>query len=139
VSNSSGRNSSVTFSGTTITGNGGVGGPGGGGGGFSGGDGGANGGGGETFGEGDASGGAVGGNGGYASCRRRIPTDVSGLFAAVTLAGGKTTEDCGSVGAFGYGGTTGKFITAKSPGYGGGGNSRWGAGTSSGAVVLYFS
>lgn len=129
-----GGNTTVTFSATTITGNGGNGLTAGS---FSGGDGGATGGAGESFGAGDASGGAVGGNGTKQSCGRKIATDVSGLLAAVALAGGKTTEDCGTVAAFGSGGATGKYRVRKNPGIGGGMNSGWGT-PSTGAVILYF-
>jgi hypothetical protein len=79
----------------------------------------------------------VGGNGATQSCRRRVATDVSGLLAAVALAGGKVTEDCGTTAAFGSGGTTGKYITAKNSGYGGGGDRQWGQTIMGGAVVLY--
>jgi hypothetical protein len=67
-------------------------------------------------------------------------TDVSGLKAAITLAGGKATEDCGATAAFGSGG----YYDSKY--YGRIGNS-YGAGNgdmsfddifSGGAVVLYF-
>lgn len=101
---------------------------------YSGGDGGANGGEGQLAGE---RGGPVGGNGTVASCGRRQMIDVSGLKAAIDLAGGKTVEDCGATAAFGSG-ASGKFDTTKAAGYGGGGgtNSKSGG---SGAVVLYFS
>ncbi|NDD83231.1 hypothetical protein EBZ38_02990 [bacterium] len=135
-----GNQSSVTFSGTTIIGMGGnINGTGGA---YSGGDGGANGGngvsgGGSTPGTGSSSG-AVGGNGIRKSCGRFIATDVSGLLLAVALAGGKTTEDCGTIAAFGSGGYNDKF-TNKNAGIGGGfvggwSNSQGGGG----AVVLYF-
>jgi hypothetical protein len=125
----------LTFSGTTITGNGAspstsaaAS--------FSGGDGGASGGVNNTS---DYRGGAVGGNGTVASCGRITMTDISGLKAAVALAGGKTTEDCATSAAFGSGGS-GKFdgySPSKTPGYGGGGG-RYTATGGSGAVVLYF-
>ena len=126
----SGSPSTVTFGGVTITGGGGGNGntPGT----YSGGDGGANGG----RSSGYNSGGAVGGNGSVSSCARVTMTDVSGLKAAVALAGGKTVEDCGSPAAFGSGGGD-KYNLTKGPGYGGG----VGQNTSlrvSGAVVLYF-
>jgi len=136
-----GNQSTVTFSGTTIVGGGGkVNGTGGT---YSGGDGGANGGngvdtgGGATAGTGSSSG-AVGGNGTKKSCGRYAATDVSGLLAAVSLAGGKATEDCGTVAAFGSGGYNDKY-TNKNAGIGGGfvggwANSQGGGG----AVVLYF-
>jgi hypothetical protein len=62
--------------------------------------------------------------------------DVSGLKAAVSLAGGKAEEDCGATAAFGSG-AAGKFDSPKASGIGGGG----GTGSlngGSGAVVLYF-
>jgi hypothetical protein len=134
-----GSNSTITYSGTTITGNGCTSGLGLTGGSFSGGDGGAQGGAGESFGDGDASGGAVGGNGTKQSCGRKIATDVSGLLAAVALAGGKATEDCGATAAFGSGSATGKYRPGKTAGYGGGGaNPNYGATAGAGAVVLYF-
>jgi hypothetical protein len=139
VAGAAGGNSTVTYSGTTITGNGCTSGLGLTGGSFSGGDGGAQGGAGESFGDGDASGGAVGGNGTKQSCGRKIATDVSGLLAAVALAGGKATEDCGSTAAFGSGSATGKYRPGKTAGYGGGGaNPSYGATAGAGAVVLYF-
>lgn len=58
--------------------------------------------------------------------------DVSGLLAAVALAGGKATEDCGAQPAFGSGGTS-----TLSPGRGGGAG-EFGGLPPSGAVVLYF-
>jgi hypothetical protein len=107
------------------------------GGGYSGGDGGANGGAGQNN-----RGGAVGGNGTTASCGRVQMTDVSGLKAAVALAGGKTTEDCGAAPAFGSGGRSKydpKTITANG-GYGAGcGVDPNSPVAGAGAVVLYFS
>jgi len=134
-SGQAGGNSTVTYGGVTITGRGGTSGGSTGGGTYSGGDGGANGGKGWND-----CGGAVGGN--YSgsttvlSCTRVPAADVSGLLAAVALAGGKRTEDCGSVAAFGSGGGD-KYNLNKGPGYGGGAghNSTNGVG---GAVVLYF-
>lgn len=122
-----GSPSTVTIAGTTITGGGGTSGAGGT---YSGGDGGANGG------RGGAGGGAVGGNGTVTSCTRTPATDVSGLLAAVALAGGKASEDCGASAAFGSGGGD-KYNSTKGPGYGGGcgRNSTLRIG---GAVVLYF-
>ena len=120
--------STVTYGGVTITGNGGnnqYGGS------YTGGDGGANGG--SSLG----GGGAVGGNGAAASCNRRVMTDVSGLKAALTLAGAKTTEDCGAVAAFGSG--AGDKYDARIPAGYGGGAGYWGAqNAGTGAVVLYF-
>jgi hypothetical protein len=117
------------------------------GGGYSGGDGGATGGAsvGDVGSE-NVTGGAVGGNAAsIASCGRRPATDVSGLLAAVALANGKTTEDCGDIGAFGSGAAYHKFSASKQAGYGGGsgyyqaqsGGQRSWAGD--GAVVLLFS
>ncbi len=72
---------------------------------FTGGDGGAEGG--ETIfvsAGAQVHGGAIGGNSAsLASCGRRPATDVSGLLAAVALAGEKTTEDCAASAAFGSG------------------------------------
>jgi len=138
-----GTDSTVTFSGTTITGGGGktqsTGGT------FSGGDGGSAGGlspGNFSFqGTYAAAGGAVGGNGTRASCGRYPATDISGLLAAVALAGGKTTEDCGATAAFGSGAAAVKYGTSLAAGYGGGGAYITGATTRNGgggAVVLYF-
>lgn len=107
---------------------------------YSGGDGGANGGLGGYPPQGGASGGAVGGNGAVVTpCNRYSATDVSGLFAAVTMAGGTVTETCADTAAFGSGGASN---SDKRPGIGGGG--AWsGTGGSDyggvGAVVLYFS
>jgi hypothetical protein len=69
-----------------------------------------------------------------------VATDVSGLLAAVALAGGKTTEDCGATAAFGSGGFATKYSGYKSAGYGGGGGKNGAAYVASGqgAVVLYF-
>ena len=139
-----GANTTVTYSGTTITGNGGalplntVAS-------FSGGDGGANGGE-PTGGWGDygQSGGAVGGNGTRTACGRHPATDVSGLFAALALAGVSTSETCATTAAFGSGGADQKMGPAKTAGIGGGGVLESGglniSGTNSGigAVVLYF-
>jgi len=104
---------------------------------YSGGDGGANGGAGQNN-----RGGAVGGNGTTASCGRVQMTDVSGLKAAVALAGGKTTEDCGATPAFGSGGRSKydpRTITANG-GYGAGcGTDPNSPVAGAGAVVLYFS
>lgn len=131
------NNTSVTYGGVTIYGNAPVGGsntPGT----YSGGDGGASGG----KSDGDA-GGNVGGNGTTvtnsikASCGRTKLADVSGLKAALTLAGAKVTEDCGATAAFGSG-AGGKYDPQIPAGYGGG-NGQWGAQIAGkGAVVLYF-
>ena len=139
----SGGNTTVTFGGTTITGNGGNSS---GAAGFSGGDGGASGG---LDRDGDSSnsysrwGGAVGGNSGTAvSGQRRRATNVSGLFEAVALAGGKTVEDDGAIPAFGSGSWVSKFSSGLSAGRGGGGRAAQGGGgtqgAGGGAVVLYF-
>ena len=136
-----GGSTTVTFGGVTITGSGG--GSTGTGGAYSGGDGGANGGGGVVFGGGNvagqgSAGGAVGGNGTKQSCGRLISTDVNGLLSAVALAGGKTTEDCGTAAAFGSGSYNDKF-TNKTAGLGGGfATSYANAAAGGGAVVLYF-
>lgn len=84
-------------------------------------------------------GGAVGGNGASpTSCYRRPATDVSGLLAAVAIAGEVADEACADAAAFGSGAS---WDTRGSPprytaGYGGGGAG--GANGGSGAVVLYF-
>ena len=124
----------ITYDGTTITaGNGYSSTP------YSGGDGGA--GGGEGFwNEGRWIGGAVGGNSaGIASpCGRSKATDVSGLLAAVSLAGGKAVEDCGSTPAFGSGGAYDKYNSESyDPGIGGG-TGYYTQTPGAPAVVLYF-
>ena len=144
TTNGNGGSATVTASGVTITGGGGGGvgyfQPGGG---FSGGDGGANGGSGGSV-EGGSYGGAVGGNSVTASCGRRTMTDVSGLKAALSLAGVNTTETCGSTAAFGSGAYGSKYANPSllSPGLGGGaGEENYGhtnSGAGGGAVVLYF-
>lgn len=106
---------------------------------YSGGDGGAGGGiHGYPSGSG-GSGGAIGGNSGPASCGRYTATDVSGLFAAVVLAGGSVTESCSTTAAFGSGGTVNASLRA---GIGGGGAYFGGDQTTTvggpSAVVLYF-
>ena len=138
---SGGSSTTVTFGGVTITGFGGKGRTGSdfSGGTFSGGDGGANGGAGGNY---AYKAGAVGGNT-TACTNRNAMTDVSGLKAAVALAGEKTTEDCGSTPAFGSGGGWDKTSssTYKASGYGGGIVSNPNTGNTnapSGAVVLYF-
>jgi hypothetical protein len=148
-----GGNTTITYGGVTITGQGGT--QGGGvngnnyaGGGFSGGDGGANGGTGNGSiytGTGDYYGGAVGGNGASTgSCKRRVMTDISGLKAALTLAGISTTETCATSAAFGSGGA-GNKLGSVSAGYGGGGAmdnviGNWPTAQAggNGAIVLYF-
>jgi|694.fasta_scaffold88706_2 hypothetical protein len=146
--NVSAGSTSLTFRGTTITGNGGNGYATFAGGSFSGGDGGANGGSGSSGEYGSfpwqrRNGGAVGGNGTWTLSVLRMPaTDVNGLFAAVSLAGLKTVEDGGAEPAFGSGGGTAQTDGDKGPGIGGGDSfSPFGGRTSmggSGAVVLYF-
>jgi len=125
----------VTYGGVTITGGGGRDTGPSGVGTYSGGDGGANGGKGWND-----CGGAVGGNFSGSttvlSCTRVPAADVSGLLAAVALAGGKSTEDCGTTAAFGSGGGD-KYNPTKGPGYGGGAG-RNSTRAVSGAVVLYF-
>jgi len=129
----------VTFSGTTITAEGG-GGPNGpdAAATYSGGDGGANGGQGAYVNNKNA-GGAVGGNGTLTECGRYPATDVSGLFAAVTMAGGSVVESCGATAAFGSGGSE----QAQSLAGIGGGGAWYGVSASDdggvGAVVIQFS
>jgi len=130
--------STVTFSGTTITGyqggsQNGTNGT------YAGGDGGANGG----LGTGDYYsgsgiwGGAVGGNSGAATAgKRRRAADVAGLFVALALAGVKTVEDDGATPAFGSGAWNQKYASPLSAGRGGSGV--YGASSGAGAVVLYF-
>ena len=131
-----GSDTTVTFSGATIAGlaatqqrAGGS---------FSGGDGGTIGGTSPTLG----TGGAVGGNSSTASCGRIVATDVSGLFAAIALAGGKTVENCQTTAAFGSGSIANKYGTQLAAGFGGGGSASYNGGPKnnggSGAVVLYF-
>ncbi len=105
---------------------------------YSGGDGGATGGSGAYGGYG-----AVGGNSATLSaCNRRPATDISGLFAALTLAGVSTTETCGATAAFGSSGYANKYNSAltKTAGYGGRGAYDGGFTTpgGNGALVLYF-
>jgi len=97
---------------------------------YSGGDGGARGGQGTQYGDSDW-GGSIGGNGydqyNFGTYRvRKAPIDVSGLLAAVSLAGGPAD--------FGYGDYTEKYHNLP-PGIGGG--QRYGDG-GQGCVVLYF-
>jgi hypothetical protein len=150
-----GGNTTVTFGGVTITGQGGTQGGGGvngtnyAGGSFSGGDGGATGGtgfGSYYTGDGDYYGGAVGGNGvSTGTCKRRIMTDISGLKAALTLAGMSVTETCGGAGSFGAGSAGNKYGTVAAGIGGGGGLDNGGTNWTTaqpggnGAVVLYFS
>lgn len=145
----SGGNTTVTYGGVTITGSGGQfsgSGPNAGsGGGFSGGDGGSNGGAGTIDGGySNFNGGAVGGNAASTiACNRRSASDVSGLFAALTLAGSSTTATCTSttVAAFGVGAGVGKYVLPHNAGLGGGSVNYQGYGyglAGAGAVVLYF-
>jgi hypothetical protein len=92
-------------------------------------------------------GGAVGGNASNigAPTYRNIMTDVSGLKAALTLAGVSTTQGTGAsdAAAFGSGGSAlnEKFGPTYTPGIGGGGSSNGWVGNNmggSGAIVLYF-
>jgi hypothetical protein len=144
----SGANSTVTYGGVTITGFGGTGNntgnpkPGGA---YSGGDGGANGGNGTSASSAglaaytgrDWVGGSVGGNGTLKSCIRRQAVDVSGLFAALTLAGINSTESCGATAAFGSGGYKDyKYGTLVTAGIGAGNPE--GGSWLTGGVVLYF-
>jgi hypothetical protein len=143
TTNRNGSNSTVTFSGTTITGVGGAAGtyPATTGlGGYGGGDGGATGGQPvNNLNGSNARGGAVGGNAAsVATCGRQPMSDVSGLIAALNLAGVTTSETCVTNAAFGSGGLQGKNYNV-TPGLcgGRGGLSTNGVGTG-GAVVLYF-
>jgi len=158
-----GNDSSVTFGGATVTGRGagkaangtnknafGTGG-----GEFTGGDGGVAGGIDQYLGGGDTRFGAVGNNNAAATAAtistkpRFAAADVSGLFAALQLAGVNTTLSAGNPQAFGSGGFTGKYDNnsdAVAPGRGGGGSYGTAASGSpfvdtrvGGAVVLYFS
>ena len=105
---------------------------------YSGGDGGANGGGASWGGPG----GAVGGNSATnAACGRKPATDISGLFAALTLAGVSTTETCGATAAFGSAGYVNKYdkTLTKTAGYGGrGAYDSFTTPGGNGALVLYF-
>ena len=127
--------STATYSSVTITGNNGSSGLGS----YSGGDGGANGGSGGYGGPG----GAVGGDSATTTaCGRKPATDISGLFAALTLAGVSTTETCGATAAFGSAAYANKYNSAltKTAGYGGRGAYDGGFTTpgGNGALVLYF-
>jgi len=95
-------------------------------GGYSGGDGGANGSETTNYGENDW-GGAIGGTVSHVVNQRNPPTDVSGLLAAVALAGGSAN--------FGAGGFNYKYSLDLAPGIGGGSRNSNG---SQGCVVLYF-
>jgi hypothetical protein len=130
----SATSSTATYSSITITGEHGSGVTAGG---YSGGDGGANGGYGTA-----GNSGAVGGNSATLSaCGRRPATDISGLFAALTLAGVSTTETCGATAAFGSSAYVNKYNSAlnKTAGYGGrGGYDYYFTPGGNGALVLYF-
>lgn len=135
------RNSTASYDGSTITGNGATSSSGAT---YSGGDGGANGGDGTFVDEGEGLrmqvGGAVGGNSAsLVGCGRRPATDVDGLLAAVALAGGIATEACGGA-AFGSGASYSESDAAKRKpgGFGGGGAAGVAGYAPGGAVVLYF-
>lgn len=132
--NTASTSSTATYSSITITGNNGSSGLGS----YSGGDGGANGG---SAGYGGP-GGAVGGDSATtAACGRKPATDISGLFAALTLAGVSTTETCGATAAFGSAGYVNKYNSAltKTAGYGGrGAYDTFTTPGGNGALVLYF-
>jgi hypothetical protein len=147
--NTNGGDTTCTYDGVTITGAGGKsqangrdGGT------FSGGDGGANGGAGTGSMDVVGYGGAVGGNGTQVSCGRFTMTDVSGLKAALALAGISTTEGCACAAVFGSGGYANKYGASPNcnnqgwlaPGIGGGAANWYSRGSPSGggAVVLYF-
>jgi hypothetical protein len=84
-------------------------------------------------------GGAVGGNSSpRESCGRTRATDVSGLLAAVALAGGKTVEDCGTAAAFGSGGFENKYPEDPSKAPGIGGSLGYSQNPGGPALVLYF-
>jgi hypothetical protein len=134
------QDTTITYNGTTITG--GTAGPqpnvaGG----FSGGDGGANGGTGGTGYRNNYYSGAVGGNDPSVNwrpdsgCETMTAFDISGLFYAVTLAGGNASNPCATPASFGTGGGY-----LRGPGYGGGGGSGTFEAQPGGpaAVVLYF-
>jgi hypothetical protein len=93
---------------------------------FYGGDGGANGSA-TTNNGGDDWGGAIGGTTSYVVNQRNPPTDVSGLLAAVALAGGSPN--------FGAGGFSFKYELRLAPGIGGG---AFNSNGTQGCVVLYF-
>lgn len=85
-------------------------------------------------------GGAAGGNSPSPSCgangfRRNVLTDISGLKAALTLAGAKVTDDCNDPQAFGNGALNSKFSGVLSAGLGGGAIDMQ---AGNGAVILYF-
>ena len=92
-----------------------------------------------------SAGGAVGGN--YQNLGsptyRNIMTDVSGLKAALTLAGVSTTQGNSGTAAFGSGGSAlnDKYGPAYGPGVGGGAGANGWVGSDyggSGAIILYF-
>ena len=132
--NTASTSSTATYSSITITGENGSSGLGS----YSGGDGGANGGS-SAYG---GPGGAVGGNSATnAACGRKPATDISGLFAALTLAGVSTTETCGATAAFGSAGYVNKYdnTLTKTAGYGGrGAYDSFTTPGGNGALVLYF-
>jgi hypothetical protein len=148
--NTNGGDTTCTYGGVTITGGGGKSqGNGRGGGTFSGGDGGANGNPGIGTQGSVTQGGSVGGTGGIlASCGRYTSGDISGLKAALTLAGISTTEGCACAAVFGSGAYASKYGTSPNcngqgwlaPGIGGGSASygSYGSTAGGGAVVLYF-
>jgi hypothetical protein len=139
-------NATVTYGGVTITGFKGATASFGGsaGGSFSGGDGGVNGGSGSSASGGWGQyGGAVGGNSAalISPCSRRPMTDVSGLIAALNLAGVSTTPTCAAT-TFGSGAYFYKYDYNARPGYGGGAaedNNNTVNQGGAGVVVLYFS
>jgi hypothetical protein len=148
--NTNGGDTTCIYGGVTITGGGGKSqGNGRGGGTFSGGDGGANGNPGIGTQGVVGQGGSVGGAGGaLESCGRYSMGDISGLKAALTLAGVSTTEGCACAAVFGSGAYASKYGTSPNcngqgwlaPGIGGG-SASWGSYGSTaggGAVVLYF-
>ena len=144
-----GGDSTVTYGGITITGGGAIVNSNGtrvyGAGTYSGGDGGANGGSGTMANDGNwRIGNAVGGNGAsILACHRRPATDISGLFAAVALAGGKAIEDCSATPAIGSSAAYDvKYGDKVAGGYGSPYDPSWPSQYltwKSGAVVLYFS
>ena len=67
-------------------------------------------------------------------------TDISGLKAALTLAGQNTTESCGATAAFGSAAYYNKYGPSASAGLGGGGYyyGQYGGVGGAGGVGLYF-
>ena len=147
--NTLGNNTTLTYSGTTITGCGGgrrangttvmAGGE------FSGGDGGANGGAGGYFGAGNYAAGAVGGNTtiGTGQSVRFQATDVNGLFAVLTLLGinytlPPTYSFNTNPNIFGAGSKFNKYGEYASGGIGGANGSNTSETRETGAVILYF-